>query len=236
MNAAELYRAGRLDEAIQALNGEIRSDPSDARARAFLFELLCFAGEFERAGKQLDAIALGGKEAEAGTLLYRAVLEGEARRKDMFTKEKTPPSTGIESVAGTLNGTPFMAISDADPRIGPHLEAFVGGQYKWIPFAHLESIEVEEPKRLRDLLWIPAIARALPEHGGADVGEVLLPVLTPLVYEDDDADLKLGRVTDFRALEDGRVAPIGQKLLAVDDEEIPILEVRTLTLAAATEA
>lgn len=236
MNPAELYRAGQLDEAIDALTQQVKQDPSDARGRTFLFELLCFAGEFDRAEKQLGVIAMAGKDAEAGTLLYRAVLNGEARRRDMFERDKVPPATtSPPSVPGTLNSEPFSTITDADPRIGAHLEAFVGGQYKWIPFAHLESVEIQEPKRLRDLLWIPAIVRALPEHGGADIGEVMLPVLTPLAYRDSDPQVKLGRVTDFRELDGGAVAPAGQKLWVVDDREVPILEVRALTLTQSAE-
>lgn len=237
MNPAELYRAGHLDEAIEALTTEVKEDPTDVRARTFLFELLCFNGDFDRAERQLGALGMRGKEAEAGTLLYRAVLSGERRRREMFVREKVPPEVGVAPpVGGTLNGQAFASISDADPRIGAHVEAFVGGQYRWIPFAHLESVEIQEPSRLRDLLWIPAIVRALPEHGGADVGEVLLPVLTPLAFDHDDADVRLGRMTDFRALPDGREVPAGQKLWVVDDREVPILEVRSLQVSTPAQA
>jgi len=44
--------------------------------------------------------------------------------------------------------------------------------------------------------------------------------------------VRLGRVTEWSALEDDTEAPIGQKLLLVDDEEFPILEVRELTINA----
>ena len=43
--------------------------------------------------------------------------------------------------------------------------------------------------------------------------------------------MRLGRVTEWEALDDDSEAPIGQKLLLVDDEEFPILEVRELTIA-----
>jgi type VI secretion system protein ImpE len=49
MNAAELYREGRLDEAIEALGQALRDSPEDTRRRTFLFELLCFAGNYDRA-------------------------------------------------------------------------------------------------------------------------------------------------------------------------------------------
>jgi protein involved in temperature-dependent protein secretion len=40
----------------------------------------------------------------------------------------------------------------------------------------------------------------------------------------------LGRVTTWEELADGAQAPVGQKLLLVDDEEFPILEVRELEI------
>ena len=53
MNPQELYQAGHLNEAIKALSAELRDSPTDSKRRTFLFELLCFAGEYERADKQL---------------------------------------------------------------------------------------------------------------------------------------------------------------------------------------
>ena len=57
MTSTELFRAGRLNEAVQALGAELRNDPTDVKRRTFLFELLCFSGEYDRAGKQLDVLA-----------------------------------------------------------------------------------------------------------------------------------------------------------------------------------
>lgn len=51
MQARTLYEAGQLEEAIAALGADLRGDPTDLRRRTFLFELLCFAGEYDRAEK-----------------------------------------------------------------------------------------------------------------------------------------------------------------------------------------
>ena len=66
MPATQLFKSGQLDEAIEALGAEVRDNPTDAQRRAFLFELLCFAGKFDRAEKQLGVLARGGKNAELG--------------------------------------------------------------------------------------------------------------------------------------------------------------------------
>jgi type VI secretion system protein ImpE len=233
MNPSELYRAGSLDEAIQALGVEVRDNPLDARRRTFLFELLCFSGSHDRAAKHLDVLAGGGKEAEMGTLLYRSALHAEQTRQEMFRSGLLPQGgPAPPPVSGTLNGTPFGSLADADPRIGARLELYAAGQYTWVAFEHVESVRMEQPVRVRDLLWIPAIVRTGPSFPGLELGEVLLPVLTPFAWQHADPAVRLGRATEWERLADGEEAPVGQKMLLVDGEEVPLLEVRELTVTS----
>src|SRR5262249_6272755 len=173
MQARQLFQSGRLDEAIEALGAEVRDNPTDAQRRAFLFELLCFAGEFDRAEKQLTVLGSANKNAEMGALLYHAALHAERLRVEMFEKQ-TFPATSARVVGGTLNGQPFTSITDADPRIGARLELFSAGQYMWLPFEHVNTVHVEAPKKLRDLLWAPAIIRPAESFSGLELGEALL--------------------------------------------------------------
>ena len=238
MKAQELFQAGKLDEAVQALGAELRDNPADARRRTFLFELLCFAGEYQRAEKQLDVLSSDGRAAEMGTMLYRAALHAERIRQAIF-EQKDYPATGPapeSPSAGTLNGTPFTFFSDADPRLGARLEVFAAGDYLWIPFEHISSIELEKPKRLRDLLWSPALVRTGPAFKGKELGEVLLPVISPLSWKHANNQVRLGRATEWEDDGTGSVVPLGQKMFAVDEDEIPILEIRKLEFAAAQAA
>lgn len=232
MQARELFRSGKLDEAIEALGAEVRDNPTDAQRRAFLFELLCFSGKFDRAEKQLGVLGSAGKDAQMGALLYYAALHAERIRQDMFDKKNFPISSA-PVVSGLLNGKPFESIADADPRIGARLELFAAGQYSWMPFAHIASVRVEAPKQLRDLLWTPAIVRPNESFKGLEMGEVLLPAIAPLTWQFEDGPLRLGRTTEWYELEDGAQVPFGQKLLLVDGEEFPLLEVRELEFAPA---
>ena len=114
MNAAELYQEGRLDEAIEALTAAVRDNPTDVRRRTFLFELLCFAGNYDRAEKQLDVLVREGKDAELGALLYRGAIHAERLRQQVFEPGGMPPASGPSPlVSGTLNGIPFQALEDA---------------------------------------------------------------------------------------------------------------------------
>lgn len=232
MHVRELFASGRLDDAIVALGAEVRDNPTDAHRRAFLFELLCFAGDYDRAEKQLGVLGRSGKDAELGALLYHAALHAERLRQDMFHTQVFPLTTA-RIVGGTVNGTPFRSLTDADPRIGARLELFAAGQYTWLPFEHIASIRVEAPKRLRDLLWLPAVVRPSETFTGLEMGEILLPAIAPLTWQYDDGDLRLGRVTEWTQLEDGAQVPLGQKLLLVDGEEFPLLELRELEIALA---
>ena len=232
MQARQLFQSGKLDEAIEALGVEVRDNPGDVQRRAFLFELLCFAGSYDRAEKQLAVIGRGNRNAEMGALLYHAALHAERLRQDMFEK-KSFPTTSARVVGGTLNGKPFESLTDADPRIGPRLELFAAGQYMWMPLEHVESVRLQPPSKLRDLLWAPAIVRPAESFSGLELGEVLIPAIAPLTWQHAAGDLRLGRVTEWYEDEDGDQAPAGQKILLVDGEEFPILELRELEIAHA---
>lgn len=232
MNADELYRAGRLDEAVEALGIELRNIPTDVQRRTFLFELLCFTGDYDRAEKQLDVLAQGGPRADMGALVLRSALHAERTRQAMFRAGDFPThGAAPRPVSGTLDGRPFDSLADADPRIGARLELFAAGQYTWIPWEHVASIRMGPPARLRDLLWAPAIIRTGPGFRGLDLGEVLVPALAPLTAMHLSGDVRLGRVTEWEEIDGGGQAPIGQKLLLVDGEEFPLLEVRELDIA-----
>ena len=233
MLARELFQAGRLDEAIESLGVELRSDPTDAQRRAFLFELLSFAGNFDRAEKQLDVLGGASSEAGLGALLYKAAIQADRLRTAMFTSGDLPSGPAPAAVTGTLNGQPFSSLQDADPRIGARLEIFAGGQYLWLPLEHVATLRMEQPARLRDLLWSPGKLLTGPGFRGVELGEVLLPVLTPLAATHADPLVRLGRMTVWDELPDGRPAPAGQKLLLVDGEEVPLLEIRELMILPA---
>ncbi|WP_334190302.1 type VI secretion system accessory protein TagJ, partial [Noviherbaspirillum sp.] len=59
------------------------------------------------------------------------------------------------TVSGTINGEPFEWLADADNRLGPVLEAFVDGNYYWIPFEHIAGLSINPPEDLLDLAWCP---------------------------------------------------------------------------------
>src|SRR6266567_2627468 len=168
MTPQQLFQAGQLDEAIQALSAEVRDNPQDVKRRTFLFELLCFSGDLSRAEKHLDLAAQGSQQAEMGALLYHAALHAERTR--------------------------------------------------------------------RDLLWLPAKVRTSDKFEERELGEILLPVLTPFASQHPDPAVRLGRETVWEETSEGEQVPAGQKILLADDKEWPLLELRSIHIAIAQMA
>jgi type VI secretion system protein ImpE len=90
MSALEQFQAGQLTEAIVAQTEQVKKRPTDADARFELFVLLCFAGDLERAEKQLDVLGKGQRELELGSVVFRNLLSSELERRRVHAGERRP--------------------------------------------------------------------------------------------------------------------------------------------------
>ncbi len=84
MTATESFKAGRLAEAIAAQIQEVKANPADNARRLFLFELFSFAGDLDRARRQIEAIKFDEPELNAALDNYRALLDAETARRALF--------------------------------------------------------------------------------------------------------------------------------------------------------
>jgi type VI secretion system protein ImpE len=251
-------RQGRLEEALAGLQAEIRKAPADPRYRVFLFQLLTVMGQWERAMTQLNVVADLDAKALSMVQTYRAALKCEELRAEVFAGRRTPllfgepaewaallvqslllSAQGREEEAeklhakafeeapatpGRLDGQPFAWLADADVRLGPVLEAIVDGKYYWIPFGNLRAIRIEKPVDLRDLTWIPAYLTLA--NGGEIVS--LIPARYPGSEKSADTAIRMARKTDWTERKDGSSSGLGQRMLATDQGDYPILEVRSI--------
>ncbi|MCP5197451.1 MAG: virulence protein SciE type [Gammaproteobacteria bacterium] len=142
------------------------------------------------------------------------------------------PMTG-----GRCNEQPFAWLMDADPRLGPVLEAVINGRYYWLPLQRIQRIELEPPTDLRDLVWLPA--NFTWANGGQTVG--LIPTRYPGSEQSADDAIRLARKTDWQTIDEATQLGLGQRLLATDTDDYALLDLRTIELdtlalnAAATE-
>jgi type VI secretion system protein ImpE len=103
MTASELYQAGRLAEAIATATAEVKKHPTDTARRGFLFELLCFAAEWERADKQLETMVHQDPSVAVSLGLLRQLVRAEVWRQQFFDEGRVPELLGEPSAVLQLH-------------------------------------------------------------------------------------------------------------------------------------
>jgi type VI secretion system protein ImpE len=85
-----LLRSEKLDEAIEHMNAEVKKDPMSIDRRALLAELLCVAGNLERADTVLNAITNIDPGAMVGVALFRQLVRAEQARQQFYAEGRVP--------------------------------------------------------------------------------------------------------------------------------------------------
>ncbi len=129
-------------------------------------------------------------------------------------EEARPP------VAGSTGGIDFDDFRDYDDFVAPILEVFNQGVYAWVPVEQIKSLEILQPKKLRDMIWAPVRIEA----GDGTVGEVFIPSRYHASEQHADPLVRLGRMTDWKQLDFDVVAGIGLRTFLFGDEERSIFE------------
>lgn len=263
--AEQSLKGGDPVAALAQLQEQVRARPADAKLRIFLFQLLCVLGQWERALNQLDVASGLDPAALAMAQTYGDAVRCEAVRDDVFEGKKSPMIFGqpeqwlallIESLLlakrgepersqqlrsqafeeapashGDIDGRPFSWISDADSRLGPVLEAVINGRYYWVPFSRLSKVEIEPPEDLRDMVWMPAHLQF--ENGGESVA--LIPTRYPGSETAGDGLIALARKTVWEEMAPDTHRGLGQRIIATDTDDVPLMEVRAISLACTIE-
>jgi type VI secretion system protein ImpE len=260
MTAKDYLKAAKLDEALASLQEAVRSNPADAKLRTFLFQLLCVMGQWERASTQLKVLADMGTETKMLASIFQPVMNCEVLRRDVFDGKRTPIIFGepqewmgwvvqanelsakgqfqgaqelrdkafeaAPTTSGVLNGQAFEWIADADSRLGPLLEVILEGHYYWVPFCRIKKLHIEAPTDLRDLVWAPA--QFLWSNGGDASGHI--PTRYAGTEMSADGQLRMARKTDWVERSEGFSVGLGQRVLATNESEHPVLECRDIEI------
>jgi type VI secretion system protein ImpE len=258
MNASELFKAGKLSDALAAQVQEVKAHPSDHGRRLFLFELLAFSGDLDRARKQIDAIHYDEMERESARLAYRQLLDAEEARRRVFRDGITPQFLtqppeylykrlqAINCLRANQQAEASALLAEAD-EAAPPLRGALNGQ----AFDGLRDCDdlfgpVLEVMAHGDYYWLP-LEQVETLHLNAptfprdllwlpaklsvregQAGDVFLPVLYPGSHEHGDEQIKLGRATDWKQAESGPVRGAGARMFLVGDEGVNLLEWREL--------
>jgi type VI secretion system protein ImpE len=259
MRAEELVQAGKIEEALAELQNRVRANPADSSLRIFLFQLMAVLGQWKRAMTQLEVVHDLDKEAWPMVHAYREAINCERHREAVFQGKSKPLVFGepqewiallIEAqqayakgemgkfqglnadafdqapaTAGKINGEPFEWLADADQRFGPVLEIIFNSQYYWAPLHTISALNAEEPTDLRDLVWLPA--ELTWTNGGKNM--VMLPSRYPLISGVDN-DILLARKTNWLDRGSEIFEGVGQRMLATDQSDYPLLQVRSIEM------
>lgn len=257
--AADALRAGDPARALALVMDEVRAAPTALGPRLALFRIACIEGQWDRAGRALEAIAGLDPEAAMFSRLYSALIAAEAERAAVLAG-RSPPVTvgepppflallvqalrheaqGQDEAAATLRRAALEA-AEAVPA------ALDGADCAWLMDADARfgpCLELVVHGRYR---WLPLERlRELRTDGPRDLEDVVwlpvtlalasggevaahLPGRYPATERAEEPLVRLGRATVFDAAGRG----LGGRLLASDRGDHPLVSIRRIRFGAA---
>lgn len=262
MLSEQSLRDGNLGAALIQLQDQVRKDPSQAKYRVFLFQLLAVLGQWERALNQLNVVA----EMDAATLpmvqTYREALRCEVLRTSVFSGQRSPLVFGDppQWVALLLEALHLIAegqYRQAQPvrerafEEAPSVSGSINGQpFEWIADADVRIGPVLEAIINGRYYWIPFhrmhtiqieqpvdlrdIVWMPAQFTWANGGQTvgLIPTRYPGSEASEDSMIQLARKTEWLEHEGETYLGLGQRLLATDAGEYSLMDIRQIALNA----
>ncbi len=262
MNADELVKAGRLDEALADLQKAVRDKPEDARLRIFLFQVQCVMGKWDKALVQLQVLADLNAETFLLSRVFQPVIHCEMLRADIFAGRRTPIIFGepMEWVGLLVQANEHIARNeyqaaralrdrafDAAPASAGKLN---GQSFEWLADADTRLGPILEVILEGRYCWVPFCRiKSISTEKPTDLrdlvwlpakfvwtngGEVSghIPCRYTTTESSSDGQLRLARKTEWTELDGGHFVGKGQRVLATDQGEYSLLDCRQIELAA----
>lgn len=260
LTAKVLLDAGELQAAIEELTHKVKANPTDVAQRIFLFELLLFAGDWDRAERQIDVIAHQSVEAGLGVQVYRNNIQAERDRSRLLTDGLRPHFIGntpfyVDLHLDAINRLREGNLRQARERLDRAEEerpafsgAFNGHQfsdfrdYNDLVGPVLEAIVegkytwilFEQIRRIE--IDTPRQLRDLVwtpariESTDGSAGEIYIPTMYEGSGKHSNDQVRLGRMTDWTDTGEGLFLASGLRLFLIDGEDKAILDLRKLEL------
>jgi type VI secretion system protein ImpE len=260
LNSAELYQAGRLEEALLALQSEIRKQPENAKLRIFLFQLDCLLGRFDKALTQLQVVASLTAESMLLAQIFRPVIASEVFRQEVFAGKRQPLVFGepTEWLGLLIQATQLIAQGEWAAAAKLRAQAFElapasAGHINAEPFAWIADADSRLGPVLEAIVegnyyWVPFFRiQKIELEKPSDVRDLVwmparftwtnggsvpghIPARYPGTAESADDALRLGRKTDWLPQPGETYLGLGQRVLSTNASEYPLLECRTIEL------
>lgn len=261
MSAEESLRNGELDQTLAQLQDAVRKNPSDAKLRIFLFQLLTVLGNWERALTQLNVAGDMDSGSLAMVQTYREALNCEALRAEVFAGKRTPLLFGdpeewiallVEALRADADGQHARAQEtrtkafEAAPTTSGTLD---GQSFEWLADADTRLGPILEAIINGRYYWIPFHhLREIHIDEPADLrdrvwmpatlvftneGETvaLIPTRYPGSETSANPQIRLAALTDWQELAPDAYIGLGQRMFATDQGEYPLMDVREVIFA-----
>jgi type VI secretion system protein ImpE len=220
--------------------------------------LSCFAGDWERAERQLDVIGHQSTQAELGVMVYRANIKAERERQRVFSDGVQPhflqePPAYVDLHVAAINQLRQGQIAEARatldsaeeerPAIGGKLDGkefqdfreyddVVGSVLELIVKDRYVWLPFEQIRRIEisppKQLRDMLWASARIEALDGTIGEVYVPTLYPETSRSANDQVRLGRVTDWNKLSEDLYRTVGLRLFLVDGEDKSLFEAKSV--------
>jgi type VI secretion system protein ImpE len=225
---------GQWDRALTQLDVVGEMDASTlAMVQTYRPALMCEGVRAEVfAGKRSPIVF--GKPEQWMALLFEALrltaegqhTQSQDARDQAFELAPATSGTIDDRGNGDQDAQTFNWIADADPRMGPMLEAIINGRYYWVPFHRIRAINIEAPEDMRDMAWMPAYFTWA--NGGETVG--LIPTRYPGSEVSDDNQIRTAHKTIWQEHDTHVYRGLGQRMFATDVGEFSLMDLRLITL------
>lgn len=257
--ASQLFLAGKLTEAVQAQTDHVRSKPTDVAGRFFLAELLCVAGNLERADSQFETI--NNMQPGPRVNLYRQLIRAEKSRREVIVEGRAPefvtePTPCVElylkARLALRDGATDEAVSFAQEaeEARPASSGTCNGQ----AFDDMRDLDdltggvLEVLTSTGRYMWVPLEhvtsmdfeAPASPldllwrptelDVAGGPDGKVFIPAIYYIGDEEVDDGTRLGRATEWNAITDDLMQGVGLRTFLVGEEARTLMELESVAI------
>ncbi|MDE1895862.1 MAG: tetratricopeptide repeat protein [Rhodospirillales bacterium] len=253
LQAADLFRAGRLADALAAANAAVKKAPSDLGHRVLLAELLLFSGNLERADVILDAAGQLDPSAAIVVSEFRQLLRAETARRQLYRDGRVPEVLDELEPTGQASMKALVALRAGDvtqaAEAAAEAEALrprVSGTVNGKPFDDFRDADDLIPGYIETLtttgkyFWIPVSRiESMEFHAPKRPRDLAWrrcsmsvkagpdgDVYIPAIYfaeGEPDEAHRLGRATSWSEGE-GPVRGIGQRVFLAGEEDLSIMQ------------
>jgi len=262
MSAQECLAAGRLDDALNELQNEIRARPEDPKLRIFLFQLHCALGNWPKALLQLQVIAGIDPDTALLAQIFQPVISCEALRPAVFDGKLTPLLFGepLEWMGLLIKATEHLSRGEYAAAADLRQRAFEaapatagtldGKPFEWIADADSRLGPLLELIMEGKYYWVPFCRiRRLALEAPSDLRDLVwmpaqfvwtnggeasghIPTRYAGTEGASDGALRLGRKTEWKELAGETFIGLGQRVFVTDEGEHPLLQCRVIDFAS----